>query len=77
VLSLPEQSNGVNPLSVFAVALSLLFAAGKVFGIGVTQTWSWWAVLSPVLIWFGFGLAVLLIVVLAAVVIGAVKAVKK
>lgn len=73
-----EQTNsGVNPISAFAVVLSLLFAAGKVFGVGITQTWSWWAVLSPVLIWWGFGLALLLFVVLVAVAVGAVKAFKK
>jgi hypothetical protein len=77
VLSLAEQNQGTNPLSVFAVLLSLLFVAGKVFGIGVTQTWSWWAVLSPVLIWFGFGLVVLLVVILVALVATAVAKSKK
>ena len=62
-----EQKKDTNPINVFVVLLTLMFAFGKVFGVGVTQTWSWWAVLSPVLIWFGFGLFIGLFLIVVAV----------
>ena len=68
-----QVKRGPSPLFVFAALLSLMFAAGKVFAIGVTQTWSWWLVFSPVLFLWGLALTILLVVFVGVFIFALVK----
>lgn len=50
--------SGSDMLTGFVFALTAFFVVLKVIG---SVSWSWWIVLAPLLIYYGVGLAVLLI----------------
>jgi hypothetical protein len=56
------------------VAITALFAGSKVFGVGIAATWSWWAVLTPLLLWLGWIFFWLFIALIGLIVAAAIAA---
>lgn len=48
-----------------AIVLTIIFAIARIMGL---IGWSWWLVLSPALIYFGFILLVILITTIACII---------
>lgn len=62
-----------NLFGIFAVCLTLVFAAAKAFGAGVVATWSWWAVFLPLIAYVGFMLGLLFVLIIAAILVAIFK----
>ncbi len=50
----------------FVSLLTLIFITLKLTETGIVATWSWWWVLSPILISIGIGLTFLLVIAIIA-----------
>lgn len=52
-------------MKFLAIVLTIIFAIARIMGF---ISWSWWLVLSPALIYFGFILLVILITTIACLI---------
>ncbi|MEN2515940.1 hypothetical protein AADG60_05585 [Lactobacillus johnsonii] len=52
-------------MKFLAIVLTIIFAIARIMGL---IAWSWWLVLSPALIYFGFILLVILITTIACII---------
>ena len=52
-------------MKFLAIVLTIIFAFARIMGL---IGWSWWLVLSPALIYFGFILLVILITTIACII---------
>lgn len=52
-------------MKFLAIVLTIIFAIARIMNL---ITWSWWLVLSPALIYFGFILLVILITTIACII---------
>lgn len=52
-------------MKFLAIVLTIIFAIARIMGL---IGWSWWLVLSPALIYFGFILLVILITTIACII---------
>ena len=62
-------SNGIG----LSTVLFLIFLVLKLAGIGQVATWSWWWVTSPLWIPITLGLAIVVVAVLIAIILGCTK----
>lgn len=74
-------SSGVGCFLIVALMLTCMFVTCKLGQIGLIATWSWWWVLSPLIIYFGFILGMVAIIIFSvlgfATIAGLIKVMKK
>lgn len=52
-------------MNFLAIVLTIIFAISRIMGL---ITWSWWAVLSPVLVYCGVWMLIIIISIIAALI---------
>jgi hypothetical protein len=62
------KATGINWLFIGAFLTFFLFLGLKLAEVGVVATWSWWWVTSPLWIYFGLILGILVLFVVIAIV---------